>query len=100
MSLQPQTVPQLTPWIAVNDMMNEDFRKHVIEVAWRHQRLASENLQRFARQTFSQGLQVKGYRPKSVDQAPVNLVYAPLSRTHFKIRSMHHRIMATRQNAL
>jgi hypothetical protein len=60
---------KLYPWIAVTEIMDDEYRHAVVEIALGHLRQASNDLARFAKNSMSY-MTVPGFR--SVDRAPVD----------------------------
>ena len=67
---------QVHLWIAVNEVMRDDYRETVVELALQHLPHASADLRRFARQTLSKGIRIRGFR--SVEKAPVRAAKGPI----------------------
>ena len=67
---------QVHLWIAVNEVMRDDYRETVVELALQHLPHASADLRRFARQTLSKGIRIRVFR--SVEKAPVRAAKGPI----------------------
>lgn len=75
---------ELLPWIAVNGNMKDEFRAHIVQVAWNHYPVASTNLQRFATQALSV-IKLKGFRRNKILQAPFRRVQPVLCQRMQKL---------------
>lgn len=68
----------LLDWVHVNGYMSEKFRREVLNTAWNHLQQASPELQQLVHDTLIDHLQVKGYRPRSIMNAPPRAVLPAL----------------------
>ncbi len=68
------------PWVAINEVMNDEYRNTVVEIGLNHLNAATPELAAHAKRILSNNVKIAGFRANWVDHAPVSRCVSHVSK--------------------